>query len=41
MAGHSMTCLDQNWWNTTKVDRVGVPTIKMSDGPVSNLSLSK
>ena len=27
--------MKQNWWNTTKIDRVGVPTIKMSDGPVS------
>ena len=22
-----------NWWNTRNIDRLGVPSVKMSDGP--------
>lgn len=22
-----------NWWNTNKIERVGVPSVRMSDGP--------
>lgn len=22
-----------NWWNTTAIERVGIPSIRMSDGP--------
>jgi beta-glucosidase len=22
-----------NWWNTSKIERLGVPSVRMSDGP--------
>lgn len=29
-----------NWWNTTAIERLHIPAIRMSDGPNVNLCLA-